>query len=111
MIFVMVCRNCHNKVNRPKKVSRLTSVFMLVVIISVAGIVYIMQVNKLATMGYEMKIKESKIEDLKKTNEDLKIRAAELKSMHNLEVDKDRMNMKKPEEITYIEVDDAVAIR
>jgi len=107
----MVCRNCHNKVKKPKKVSRLTSVFMLVAIVSIAGIIYIMQINKLATMGYEMKIKESKIEELKKKNEDLNIRAAELKSMHSLEVDKERMQMKKPDEITYIEVEDPVAIR
>ena len=70
-----------------------------------------MQVNKLATMGYEMKIKESTIEDLEKKNESLKIRAAELKSMHNLEVEKERMQMKKPDEISYIEVEQQVAVR
>jgi cell division protein FtsL len=109
----MVCRsrNCKNKVEEPKKVSRLTSVFLLVAIISVAGIVYIMQVNKLATMGYEIKLKESKIDELEKKNERLKIRAAELKSMNSLEVEKERMQMRKPDEISYIEVDEQMAVR
>lgn len=91
--------------------SRLTSVLLLVAIISVAGILYIMQVNKLATMGYEIKLRESRIEDLEKKNEMLKIRAAELKSMKSLETEKERMQMRKPDEISYIEVDEQMAAK
>lgn len=107
----MVCRNCHNKVIKEKKVSKPTAVFLLLGILCAAGVMYIFQVNEVATMGYEIKNKEKSIEDLKKDNEFLKIRAAELKSMHNLETEKDRMQMKKPDEVSYIEVNTPVALK
>ncbi len=78
--------------------------------VSIVGILYIVQVNELATMGYEIKSKEKKIEELEKMNETLKIRAAELKSMHNLEIEKKRMQMKKPNEISYVELENPVAL-
>lgn len=96
---------------KPKKVSKLTLVVVLLFFVFCAGIMYIFQINKMATMGYEIKKTEEQIEELKKQNEALRIRAAELKSMHKLESDKERMNMKKPDEIGYIEVDDPVAMR
>lgn len=107
----MVCRNRHNKVVQEKKVSKPTAVFLLLGFLCVAGVLYIFQVNRLATMGYEIKNKEKAIEELKKSNESLKIRAAELKSMHNLETEKERMQMKKPGEVSYIEVGTPVALR
>ena len=107
----MVCRNCHNKVVKKTQVSKPTAVFLLLGFLCVAGVMYIAQVNKLATMGYEIKTREKSIEGLKKDNEALKIRAAQLKSMHNLETEKDRMQMKKPDEISYIDVDTPVALK
>lgn len=108
----MVCKNCHNRVvKQQKKVNKLTSVFLLVAIVSIAGIMYIVQVNKLATMGCEIKDKEGTIEELEKRKESLKIRMARLRSMHNLEIEKERMQMKKPDEITYIEVNNPVALK
>lgn len=96
---------------KPKKVSKFTMVCVLMFFVFCAGVMYIFQVNRLATMGYEIKKTEKTIEELKKQNESLKIEAAELKSMHNLESDKDRMKMRKPEEIGYIEIDEPVAMK
>lgn len=96
---------------KPKKVSKLTMVFVLMFFVFCAGVMYIFQVNRLATMGYEIKKTEKQIDELKKLNEALKIKAAELKSMHNLESDKERMKMIKPDEIGYIEIDEPVAMR
>ncbi len=62
-------------------------------------------------MGYEIKKSEKQIAELTKQNEAFQIRAAELKSMHNLEADKERLNMKKPDEIGYIEIDEPVAMK
>ena len=107
----MVYRNCRNKVPKKKKVSQTVLIFSLLAAVSIAGILYIVQVNELATMGYEIKNKEKQIEKLGKTNETLKIRAAELKSMHNLEIEKRRMQMKKPDEISYVELENPVALR
>jgi len=96
---------------KPKKVSKLTLVFVLLFFVFCAGVMYIFQINKMATMGYEIKKTEKQIEELEKQNEALQIRAAELKSMHNLESDKERMNMKKPDEVGYIEIDEPVAMK
>lgn len=96
---------------KPKKVSKLTVVFVLLFFVFCAGVTYIFQINKMATMGYEIKKTEKQIEELEKQNEVLQIRAAELKSMHNLESDKERMNMKKPDEVGYIEIDEPVAMK
>lgn len=93
------------------KVSKVGIVFVLIVFVACAGIMYIFQINKLATMGYEIKDKEKQIEGLLKQNETLQIQAAELRSMQNLEADKEHMKMKKPSNTTYIEVSGSVAMK
>ncbi len=65
----------------------------------------------MATMGYEIKTKEKAIQDLQKQNELLKIEAAQLRSMNNLETEKDKIKMQKPDEVSYIEVDNPVAMK
>jgi hypothetical protein len=76
----------------------------------VVGVLYVAQTNRLATMGYEIKEKENEINTLFKDNEALKINAAELKSMHHLELKKEEMKLRKPQEIGYLEIDDSVAM-
>lgn len=62
-------------------------------------------------MGYEIRKQEKQIEELRQTNERLKIRAAELKSIYNLEMNKGQMEMLKPAEVSYIEFDTPVAMK
>ena len=95
----------------PSKVSKLTIVFVLIGFIFCAGIMYIFQVNKLATMGYEIREKEKQIGELKKKNETLQIKAAELRSMQSLEADSGGVRMEKPTSVTYIEITEPVAMK
>lgn len=91
-------------------ISLLTFIKLLVVAAVILVVSYVLQINKLATMGYEIKERENMISALNKDNEALKIHAAELKSMHQLELEKGEMNLTKPEEIDYLEIDDSVAM-
>lgn len=93
------------------KVSKFSMVFVLACFISCAGVMYIFQTNRLATMGYDIREKEKKIEELKKSNEALQIRAAELRSMQSLELDRKNLKMKKPGNITYIDIGEPVAMK
>ena len=96
---------------QPKTVGKITTTFLLGVLICAAGIIYIFQVNKVATMGYDMKKLESQIEELKQQNERLKIQAADLKSIYNIETKKGEMELKKPGEVSYVEVQNPVAMK
>lgn len=78
--------------------------FLLVSLVCTAGAVYIAQINRVAIMGQEIKEKERAIETLKKQNDSLRLRAAEFKSIHSLEEEKDRMGMQQPREVGQIEV-------
>ncbi len=93
-----------------KKARSGSLLFVLFFFFFLVGIIYIAKINKLATMGYDVKIKEKAIEKLEKENRDLRIRIAEAKSAHNLEKEKDKMNMRKPETVDYIEIDESVIL-
>lgn len=105
------CEEIQTKSESGFCISLVLLVKSLVVVVIFLGVLYVAQINKLATMGYEIKEKENEINTLCKDNEALKIHAAELKSMHQLELKKDEMNLKKPQEIGYLEVDGPVAMR
>jgi len=94
-----------------KKVGKITAIFVLVLMICASGVMYIFQVNKLATIGYEIKQREKTIDDLKKENEQLKVKAAELKSIYQLETKKEEMQMKKPDQVSFIEMETPVAMK
>lgn len=105
------CKEIQTKSESGFCVSLILLVKSMIVVVMFLGVLYVAQINKLATMGYEIKEKENKIATLYKDNEALKIHAAELKSMHQLELKKDEMNLKKPQEIGYLEVESPVAMR
>lgn len=84
--------------------------FLLVSMVCAACFLYIYQVNKLATMGYEIKKSEKMIEDLKQKNQLLKVEAAGLKSIHNIEQKKDEMNLRKPDAVSYVEIENAILV-
>lgn len=84
-------------------------VFLLVSMVCAACFLYIFQVNKLATMGYDIKKNEKTIQQLKEKNQQLKVEAAQLKSIHNIEQKKEEMNLKKPQSVGYVEIENPVA--
>lgn len=85
--------------------SRSVFVVVLVGLICCAGVMYVFQVNQLATMGYEMKQKEKAIDELRENNEQLEVKAAQLKSIYNLEDHKDGLKMEKPKDVSVMEVE------
>ncbi len=88
-----------------KYFSRSVFVVILVGLICCAGVMYVFQVNQLATMGYEMKQREGSINDLTKNNKQLELEVAQLKSIYNLEDHKDSLKMKKPQDVSVLEVE------
>lgn len=61
-------------------------------------------------MGYEIRKNEKLIEELKQKNQLLKVEAAGLKSIHNIEQKKEDLNLKKPESLGYVEVENAILV-
>ncbi len=57
-------------------------VFILASLVCLSGIVYVYQINKTATMGYEMKEREEKIAKLKEENRKMEIESAQFRSIH-----------------------------
>lgn len=106
----MVCKRKQKTGDRSafgarKCFSRYTFVVILVTLICCAGVMYVFQVNKLATMGYEIKQQEKEIDELVKNNKQLELEAAQLKSIYNLEDHKESLKMEKPQEVSVIEVE------
>lgn len=95
---------------QPKE-SRLTFSFLFVVLICALGVFYIFEVNNVATQGYQIQSLEKKVQDLKDTNEKLKIREAELRSMYNIEEKTKELNMSAPANVSYMQLPGNVAMK
>lgn len=90
---------------------RITLNFLLVTLISALGFFYIVEVNSNATKGYEIRTLEKKVQDLKDSQEKLKIQEAELKSMYNIEEKTKDLNMVAPKDVSYMSLPGNVAMR
>lgn len=100
-----ICRK--KETTRVKKTIFSRSVFsaLLIMLVFASGILYVSQVNKIATMGYEIKQEERKLVELQKQKKQMELEAAQLKSIYNLEGDKELLDMHKPEDVQVIEVE------
>jgi cell division protein FtsB len=96
---------------QPSKMGGVTLNFVIVTLICMVGFLYIYEVNNLATKGYDIKKFESELEQLKKDNENLNIRATELKSMNNIEEKTKDLNMVAPKDISYLNIPGNVAMK
>jgi cell division protein FtsB len=72
---------------------------------------YAFTVNRVATMGYNIKVTEKKINNLKNDNDNLKIKISELKSMKVLENKALEIGMAEPQEIDYLNVVEGLALK
>ncbi len=90
---------------------RVTLNFLLVVLICAAGVLYIFEVNNVATQGYQIKDKEKKVQELKDQNDKLKIREAELRSMYNIEGKTKDLDMTAPQNVSYMSLPGNVAMK
>lgn len=95
-----------------KKATRFVSLFLLSVLVGMAGILYIFKVNEIATMGYDIKQKEELIAKIKEENKQLEIATAQHRAIYHFEDEKDKLDMKKPDIVGFIEieVEEAVAM-
>lgn len=93
------------------KVKTAGMIFISIFVVAILGIIYLYQVNDLATKGYEVKEIEKEIMQLKKDNEENKIREVELRSMYNVEKATKDFNLVNSENISYLEIKSSVAMK
>lgn len=81
-----------------------------VVILAVfAGLLYVYSINQSAVKGYQIKQIENEIAQVRKENETLKIKEAELKSLYKIEEASKDMNMLEADSITYLDDSNVLA--
>ncbi len=73
------------------------SIFCLTAI----GVSYLFQTNSMATSGYEVEDYESRLEELRAENQDMRNEEAELRSIKNLEAEKDELCEVDSTEVDY----------
>jgi hypothetical protein len=86
-------------------------VFCLTAGLAISGILYLYQVNTIATKGFEVKEIEQQIKEAEKESNRLKIREVELKSMYNIEKATENMNLIKATSVSYVEMAGPVAMK
>jgi cell division protein FtsB len=86
-------------------------IFVLGISVFFCGALYLYQVNDIATKGYEIRDLENKIQELSKESKKMEIREVELKSMYNIEKASQELNLINSGEVSYIEMNDAVAMK
>ncbi len=97
--------------SQPARVGKVTLNFLLVVFITALGIFYIFEVNSNATKGYEIRLLEKRVQELKDSREKLKIQEAESKSMYNIEERTKGLNMVAPKDVSYLTLPGDVAMK
>lgn len=86
-------------------------VFVMVGCLIFAGASYLYQVNNISIKGYEVKAIESRIQELEKENQKLKIREVESRSMYNIEKNTENLNLVKSANVTYVEMKGPMAMK
>ncbi|MFZ2192913.1 MAG: hypothetical protein WAV31_01600 [Candidatus Moraniibacteriota bacterium] len=85
--------------------------FLTVAFVVFFSAFYLFQVNDLAMKGYEIKEVETKIANLKKDNDKMQIREMELRSMYSVEKVAPEFNLVSPVNVSYLELNDLVALK
>lgn len=108
---------CSCKSNKVRKKSQggfaLTASFVgfsLLFLLFLAGAVYLFQVNKLATMGYDLSEKQDKLDNLKERKRELEIKLAGEGSVYRFNKEEEFAHMVAPEKVGYVEIDDQNAV-
>jgi hypothetical protein len=72
---------------------------------------YLYFINSSATKGYQVRQVEKEITDLKKEEEHLKIKEAELKSLYHIEETSKNMNLAETLQVSYISEKSPMAMK
>ncbi|MFA4817227.1 MAG: hypothetical protein WC608_00715 [Parcubacteria group bacterium] len=99
------------KISQPESHDLKTGIFFLAVCFFVAGSAYLYQVNGIVAKGYEIREKETRIQELEKESQQLKIKEVELKSMYNIEKSMDDLNLVTSAGVSYIEENEPMAMK
>jgi cell division protein FtsL len=95
------------KILSSKKFLLFLSVFVVVFSLGV----YMIQVNNMATKGYEMKILEKQILELKEQNQKYSLELLELQSMQSLRNRVSELSLVEAEKINYLDINTSLAQR
>jgi cell division protein FtsL len=106
-------RNTKRKtVSQKVRESESLLVFLMAFFLCAVSISYILQTNSIATRGYEVEQYESQLSKLKNENQNMKNQEAELRSIKNLEGEKNRLVDVASSDINYVTAGNtAVAMR
>jgi uncharacterized membrane protein (DUF106 family) len=98
-------------INRSFATGPVTLGIFVVLLIASLGIVYLVESNSMTTSGYQIQDLQDKVTELQKSNDELKLEAAELQSLKHLEqVEKD-LNMVPNSQTSYVHTDTNIAMR
>lgn len=87
-------------------------VVFAVFVVGIFSFSYILQTNSMATKGYEVEEYEQKLEELRNDYKNMKAKEAELRSMKQLDVEKERLCAVSSSDINFIDLSDtSVAMR
>jgi hypothetical protein len=103
--------NRNDKPMKQGKAGMASTLFLLAFLTIVAGRFYLYQVNDLATKGYEIRDIENRIAQLEKDGKNLQIKEVELRSMYNLEKATQDLNLVNAQNVSYLEMDNSVAMK
>lgn len=104
-------QNTKTKTEKKSIKGSINSTVLIVALLLVSGAVYLYSINSSAAKGYQIRQVEKDIQNLKKENEDLKIKEAELKSLYRIEESSKNLNMGDLKNISYIEETGPVAMK
>lgn len=85
--------------------------FLMIFLVIFSSAFYLFQVNDLAVKGYDIKELENKISELEKENKQMQIHEMELRSMYVIEKSAQDFNLVSPVNVSYVEVNNTVAIK
>ena len=97
-----------NKKNRELKFSQI--LYTLLGTVVVLGLFYGIIANKVVTTGYDVKVTEKRLNDMKDKNDELKIKVSELKSVKVLEDKIMEIGMIEPGDVDYMSVGREIAL-
>lgn len=101
--LVKIAKKSAKQETQPESFSFKSGIFLLAAGLFIAGSAYLFQVNSIITKGYEIREKETRIQELNKESQQLKIKEVELRSMYNIEKSMNDLNLVTASSVSYIE--------
>lgn len=93
------------------KISFMGISFIFTVIIIFSGAFYLYQVNDLVNKGYTVTSLQTQIQNLQEANQKSKIKEVELQSMYNIEKNTQALGLVNSNNVSYLEINNSVAMK